>query len=228
MKTIILLHGAMGAEIQLQPLKRLLQGSYKVHTLNFSGHGGNPFLKSFSIQDFANEIVSFCEAHQLNEVHLFGYSMGGYVALYLARHYPHLVTSVITFATKLIWDKAIAAKEVSMLQPDIIELKVPAFAERLQEIHSPNDWKILMKITNQMLTQMGERNPLQVEDFRFIKAPVLLMLGDGDKMVSLDETITLFKHLPKVQLLVIPGTPHAIDQVDVEILAFHINKFIEK
>ena len=228
MKTIILLHGATGSEVQLQSLRQKLEGSYAIHTLNFSGHGGKPFSKEFSIPFFANELVAFCEANQLKEVNIFGYSMGGYVALYLARHYPHLVTSVVTLGTKLLWDKPIAAKEVAMMQPEIIEQKFPAFAQSLQQMHSPNDWKILMTKTSEMLTEMGECNPLQLEDYEYITAPVLLMLGDRDNMVSLDETVIAYKHLPNSHLAVLPATPHPIEKVDVEILAFQINKFIEK
>ncbi len=228
MKTIVLLHGAMGSEVQLQSLRQKLEGSYAVHSFNFSGHGGKPFSKKFSIPSFADELVAFCKVHQLKEAHLFGYSMGGYVALYLARHYPNLVTSVVTLGTKLLWDTAIAAKEVAMLQPDIIEQKVPAFAQGLLQMHSPTNWKDLMKKTSEMLTKMGEQNPLQKEDYQYIAVPVLLMLGDRDKMVSLDETVTAFKHLPNSHLAILPATPHPIEKVDVEILAFHINKFIEK
>ncbi len=228
MKTIVLLHGAMGAAPQLQPLEQQLKNDYIVYSLNFSGHGAKPFLESFSIQNFANEVIEFCEANQLKRVNFFGYSMGGYVALYLARHYPHLATSVVTLGTKLLWNQAIAAKEVAMMQPDIIKQKVPAFAQRLQQMHSPNDGKDLMNKTGKMLTEMGEHNPLQIEDYQYITAPVLLMLGDRDKMVSFDETVAAFKHLPKSQLAVMPGAPHAIEQVDVEILAYHITKFIGK
>ena len=40
MKTILLLHGAIGAADQLQPLAQVLAAHYNVHTLSFSGHGG--------------------------------------------------------------------------------------------------------------------------------------------------------------------------------------------
>jgi pimeloyl-ACP methyl ester carboxylesterase len=228
MKTIVLLHGAMGSEVQLHSLRKQLEGDYAVHLFNFSGHGGKPFSKEFSIPSFASELIAFCEVHQLNEIHLFGYSMGGYVALYIARNHPHLVSSIITLGTKIFWDKEVAAKEVATMQPVIIEQKVPAFAQRLQQMHSPNDWKDLMTKTGKMLIEMGEHNPLQMEDYQYITTPVLLMLGDRDKMVSLDETVTAFKHLPNSHLAVLPATPHPIEKVDVELLAFHINKFLGK
>ena len=51
MKNIVLLHGAIGAKDQLQPLADLLKNDFIVHVFNFSGHGGKPFAEEhFSIE----------------------------------------------------------------------------------------------------------------------------------------------------------------------------------
>ena len=225
-KTLLFLHGALGSESQLLPLKEMLKGECDVHSFNFAGHGGKVLPETFSIKLFVEETVLFCEANALKSVSIFGYSMGGYVALYLAKHYPHLVESVITLGTKLNWDETVAAKEVKMMQPDIIEQKVPAFAAQLQKQHNPADWKIVMTKTAHMLTEMGRNNPLQTPDYNDIQCPVLLMLGDRDKMVTMDETVAAYQLLPKAQLSILPGTPHAIEQVDVEMVNLLVRKFI--
>ena len=85
MKNLLLLHGATGDEKQLIPLKEKLDDHYKVYTLNFSGHGGKPFPPGdFSIPLFAEEVKTFLKSNNFNEINIFGYSMGGYVAMYLA------------------------------------------------------------------------------------------------------------------------------------------------
>ena len=116
-KTLLLLHGALGSESQLHPLKEMMNGGYDVHSFNFAGHGGKALPETFSIKSFAEETVLFCEANEIKSVSIFGYSMGGYVALYLAKHYPYLVESVITLGTKLRWDEAAFAfrAEISAL-----------------------------------------------------------------------------------------------------------------
>ena len=86
--------------------------------------------------------------------------MGGYVALYLAFHQPQLVESVITLGTKLLWDETTAAKETAMMQPEVILQKVPGFANQLAQRHHPQDWKVVMTKTAEMLTAMGNNNPL--------------------------------------------------------------------
>src|ERR1051326_9543575 len=87
---LLLLHGAIGSKVQLEPLASLLGDKYSVHSMNFSGHGGEPLPEQFSIAGFANDVLSYLEGNNLPRVNIFGYSMGGYVALYLARHYPQI------------------------------------------------------------------------------------------------------------------------------------------
>jgi esterase/lipase len=54
MNSILLLHGALGSAEQLVPLKTALEQSGRnVFSLNFSGHGGAPFMNEFGIAQFA-------------------------------------------------------------------------------------------------------------------------------------------------------------------------------
>ena len=71
----------------------------------------------------------------IQTIDIFGYSMGGYVALWLARFYPDRVGKIFTLGTKLKWNDEEAEKEIKMLNPEKVELKVPAFAQQLAERH---------------------------------------------------------------------------------------------
>src|SRR5690349_10027502 len=122
MKPLLLLHGALGSADQFDQLNKLLRDKYQVHTLNFSGHGGNPFPEQdFSIPLFALEVLHYMEENRIERPSFFGYSMGGYIAMYLAKNLSHKVESVITLATKFQWDKEIAARESKMLDANAIE-----------------------------------------------------------------------------------------------------------
>lgn len=225
MNHILLLHGAIGAASQLQPLQSMLENDFKTHTLNFNGHGANAFGNAFSIEQFATEVADYIQDNGLESIHIFGYSMGGYVAMYLATKYPDLVKSICTLATKFYWDEAVAEKEIKMLDVDKIEEKIPAFAKQLELRHAPNNWKDVLGKTKEMLIAMGNNNPLKEADYSTITNPVLVMLGDRDKMVLLEETVNVHKALPNAQMAVLPGTPHPLEQVDMEQLAFQIKRF---
>lgn len=227
MQHIILLHGALGSKDQLQPLAKELDHSFQVHRFNFSGHGGRPFPGiAFSIPLFAEQIAEYMKETNIEQANIFGYSMGGYAALHLAKHYPHKINRLVTLATKFHWDNQTAAREVKMLDAKTIQEKVPAFAAQLQQRHAPNDWVALLNKTKELLTGLGQQNALQVNDYTYITTPSLILLGDRDKMVTIEETVAVYKQLPGAQFGVLPGTPHAFEQVNVSFLADMITRFI--
>ncbi|MEO6254233.1 MAG: alpha/beta fold hydrolase [Ferruginibacter sp.] len=227
MQQILLLHGAIGAMDQFSALEDDLTRSFLVYRLNFSGHGGTPFAgKPFSIALFAEEVISFLDKKEIESISIFGYSMGGYVAMYLAKHHPQRVHKIITLATKFSWDEAIAAKEMKMLNAEKIEEKLPDFATSLQKRHTPNNWKTVLERTAAMLFDMGNDNPLKPGDYTNIQHPALLMLGDRDKMVTLDETVEVYKAMPNAQLAVLPATAHPIEMVDPVRLTYELRRFL--
>ena len=67
----------------------------------------------------------------------------------------NIINSIVTFGTKFNWSKEAAAKEVKMLNPEVIEEKVPKFAQMLKDTHAPNDWKTLLHKTAAMMKGLG-------------------------------------------------------------------------
>jgi esterase/lipase len=225
MQHILLLHGAIGAKDQLQPLAEQLEAIFLVHTINFRGHGGETIPDVFSIELFAQDVLNYLEKNTIERINIFGYSMGGYVALYLAKHYPAKVEKVFTLATKFLWTPEIAAKETKMLDAGKIAEKIPAFAHILEHRHAPNDWKTVLNKTAEMMAGMGNKNPLQFNDYESIHHSALIAIGDKDTMVTLEETTNVYHKLKNASLLVIPETQHPIEKVDVNRLKKEIVTF---
>jgi pimeloyl-ACP methyl ester carboxylesterase len=226
---LIILHGALGDARQLEPLTTPLSGVGEIHIFGFPGHGEQPMPASaFSIPLFAESLLKFIQEKEWTQVNIFGYSMGGYVALYLAKQHPNLVHRIITLATKFHWDEPTAAGEVKMLDPDTMRAKVPAFAAVLEQRHKAGGWREVLKRTAEMMLAMGRDNPLKIADYAEIKQEVLLLLGDRDKMVGLDETLAVRNALPVAQLGILPGVPHPVEQVDTEVLSCIIRRFLNR
>lgn len=225
MKNIILLHGAIGAKDQLEPLAvELKQHGYNVFTLSFSGHGQTPFATNFGIEQFALELEQFIKVNNLQQPSVFGYSMGGYVALYLARQQPTLLGNIITLGTKFEWSPEISAKETKMLDSKTIIEKVPKFAETLQKRHG-QDWELLLQKTTEMMLSLGIKNALSLNDFTTIENNVLIGLADKDNMVSLEETTAVYKQLKNGAMYMLPNTKHPIESVNVKLLSLVIKEF---
>lgn len=227
MQTILLLHGALGSAGQLTPLAEALGNTYDVHRLNFSGHGGNAMPeRPFDMEMFAEDVLRYMETHGLERAAVFGYSMGGYVGMYLAKRYPEKISRLITLATKFHWDEATAVKEIKMLDPEQTAAKVPAFAEALQARHAPNDWKGLMLGTADMIRRLGENNALRPEDYPLITTPCLLLLGDRDKMITLEETVQTYQLLPDARMGILPATGHPVEKLNLQVAKCMVDNFL--
>jgi pimeloyl-ACP methyl ester carboxylesterase len=185
---------------------------------NFSGHGGNAFSKKgFGIETFADELLNFLTENQIDQADVFGYSMGGYVALWLAHQHPDRVGKIVTLGTKFDWSPESAEKEIKKLNPRKIEEKIPAFAKILQERHAPNWEEVLLK-TAGMMTSLG-RQPLLTENvLKKIKSRVHILLGDQDEMADLNFSKQVAAWLEFGEFDTLPNTPHPIEKVNIDFI----------
>lgn len=79
---LFLLHGALGAGRQFDALAAVLHPHFRIHRLDFEGHGtssnrGRPF----RVLHFAENVVESMDASSIGSAAFFGYSVGGYVEL---------------------------------------------------------------------------------------------------------------------------------------------------
>ena len=228
MQNILLLHGAIGSSVQLEPLAELLTNNYKVNLLNLSGHGGKQIPdEQFSIEMFGEDVLYFIEKNKLGKINVYGYSMGGYVALYIARNFPDKINKIFTTATKFDWNEESSLKESRLLNPEKIIEKIPKFAEQLSERHSAENWKQVLKKTAEMMINLGKNKLLKDVDFSLIENEVLLSVGDRDNMVSIEETVDVYRKLQNGKLLIFPDTPHPIEKISAERLANEIELFFK-
>src|SRR4051812_21159467 len=115
MADVLLLHGALASANQFDKLIPLLQPGLRAGAIHFSGHGGtlmNPM--GYTFQVFADDILKYVNDKGIEKVSLFGYSMGGYAALYFAKLHPQRVQNVFTLNVKFRWDAGSTQKEMAM------------------------------------------------------------------------------------------------------------------
>src|SRR5690606_942962 len=101
----LLLHGALGCKKQFEDLQKILSENPKIHALDFDGHGENHSDESFSMELFSKNILNFLNEKNIEKTDVFGYSMGGYAALCLAKKQPERLGKIMTLGTKFLWDK---------------------------------------------------------------------------------------------------------------------------
>jgi pimeloyl-ACP methyl ester carboxylesterase len=170
---MLLLHGALGAASQFEPLRNALPDTLSVHAPDFMGHGSRALPGSpFSILRLVDQVVELIESQGLQGTPCFGYSMGGYVALVIAATRPGLLGQVTTLATRFAWSPDVTAREMAQLDPDVIAAKVPRFATTLEARHVAAGWRQLCAATARLLQELGDAPLLNDAVFSRITIPV--------------------------------------------------------
>ncbi|MFY8189375.1 MAG: alpha/beta fold hydrolase [Bacteroidia bacterium] len=228
MEKVLCLHGALGSKAQFAGLIEWLKNDFDCHAINLAGHGGELIpAQGLTFQTFAGNILDYLNAHQIEKINLFGFSMGGYAALYFAHLHPERVNKIFTLNVKFNWDPITTAKETGMLDPDKMFEKVPAFANNLMVIHGMHLWKTLLKSTSDMMKQLSETVVLSEEQLVAIQHPILLGIGDRDQTSSVAETLAVYQKLKNAQLWVLPNTAHPFERIDSNALENMTKKFFK-
>lgn len=225
-KNLLLLHGALADKTQFDSLFPSIKDKFSVYTLDLDGHGSSQLHhQHFRIEYFVETVLRYLDEHSLPRVDIFGYSMGGLVGLNLASKYEERVRSVFTLAVKFNWRPEFAQKESAFLKPEYLLRKVPHFAKILKERHTAFGWRNVLDRTNEMFEYLGNSTTINASDFQTLSIPVRVSVGDKDQMVSIEETVEVFRHLVKGQLQIFPNTLHPFEKISLEELSASINSF---
>ncbi|MGN7724115.1 alpha/beta fold hydrolase [Chitinophaga sp. 22620] len=224
---LLLLHGALGASRHFDPIVPVLSEQYTIHRFDFHGHGGTALPAApLSIELYTAQLLDYIRDNRLGPVAVFGYSLGGYVALHAALQAPGTVERVQTLATKFNWSPGTASKETRRLDAAFLQEKAPAYVEQLAALHGEEGWKNLLPATAGLMTALGAHPLLTKENLSSINIPVRLMVGDRDTMVGIEETLAVFKSLPQASMAVLPDTKHPLDTVNNALLLWEIRSFM--
>ena len=215
---LLLLHGGLfDIDQQFGELLPHLSRDRQVVAMDLQGHGRtNDVDRPLTAEHLASDVVGLLEHLGLAQVDVFGFSVGGAVALRLAIHHPQLVRRLVVSSVSFHPDGdrgenagAVAEMTVDMIAGTPME---QAYRER-----SPHPEKLQDLLTK--LSHFDEGFPgWSDDDIRGIAAPTLITVGDCD-MVRLDHAVRFlrlrggdvngdFDGVPASQLAVFPGTTH--------------------
>jgi pimeloyl-ACP methyl ester carboxylesterase len=105
---VLLLHGwTASADLNFFPVYDCLAGTYRVIAPDARGHGrGMRPAGPFSLEDCADDAAALLDLAGADRVIAVGYSMGGPIAMLLARRHPGRVKALVMQATALEWRDA--------------------------------------------------------------------------------------------------------------------------
>lgn len=226
---LLLLHGANGTAATMQPLVDPLRArvTAPVLALDLLGHGGRPVPEHFSVEDFAADVIATMDRDGIAQAVLLGYSFGGYIALYLARHHPRRVAGVCTLATKLRFDANTVQHFVHLADPARLSRPGNPRAAQLAQDHHPQDWRRISENNRALFTALGAIPSLTDDDLRAITAPALVISGELDQLVTPQETLEIAGLIPRSEVATFRGFGHPLAAVPLDRVAWLVGEWLK-
>lgn len=223
---LIMLHGSNGCAAEMAGLAKALQPHAAVTASDLLGHGGRSVPDGYTLADMADDLLG--ELTDSGPSFLLGYSLGGYLALYLARHHPELVRGVVCIAVKHVFDARGVGHVVYLAEPARLARPGNPRKAEMERAHGAANWEQVSRNTQLLFQRMGEAPPLKDGDLRAIAAPVLCLSGDLDSLVPLGEFRQLAASLPNARAGLWPGSAHPIRKVPLRDAAREIAGFVRE
>lgn len=201
---------------------------HRVITFDNRGVGASSGAPAESIEEMAQDAITFIEAMGLDQVDLFGFSMGGMIAQEIVLMKPQLVRKMIIAGTGPAGGEGIS-KVAGVTYLDMIRglltgqnpkqflffTRTPAgvragkeFLQRIQERSENRDRKITVAALQAQLKALRRWGAKSPADLSRVQHPVLVANGDSDRMVPSQNTHDLARRLPNSELVIYPDAGH--------------------
>jgi pimeloyl-ACP methyl ester carboxylesterase len=236
---LLLLHGGLfDIEQQFGALIPSLSAGRRVIATDFQGHGRtNDIDRPLATHDLASDVIGLLEHLGVDSVDVFGFSVGGAVALDLAIHHPELVRKLIVSSVSFRpeGDRGGNAEAVAEMTVDMIA--GTPMEERYLAVSPHPDREHLQGLLDKLARYGEGETGWSDDEIRGIAAPTLFTVGDCD-MVKLDHAVKFlqlrggdvngdFEGVPASQLAVFPGTTHFFGLARTELVRDVVITFLD-
>lgn len=214
---------------------------HRVITFDNRGVGASSGSTPKTIGAMAKDAVVFIRALGLEQVDLFGFSMGGMIAQVIAADEPQLVRKVIVAGTgpaggegitRVTWLSHLDTLRGLLTLQDpkqfLFFTRTPAgrragkeFLSRLKERTEHRDKSISLRSYGAQLTAIHRWGKQQPTDLSTIRQPFLVANGESDRMVPTVNSLDLARRIPDADLVIYPDAGHG------GVFQFH-QQFVDK
>lgn len=194
----------------LDPHFRVIRPDSRAH-----GKTNNP-LGKLTYGQMADDVAALCQVLGLTRPLIFGFSGGGQVALEIGMNYPDLAESLVNAGAYYTQE---GINNSFLVQAGLegpgkvnfarFEAENAGWIEMLQEAHvSGGDreyWRTFMlQISSLWWTPLD----YSAEDMQKVIAPSLVLLGDRDGIIPIQQAVDMYRMLPNAELAIVPNATH--------------------
>ena len=207
-KPLVLIHGSFGTTAGWSTVLPTLEKNRQVIAVELQGHGHTADRDTpFSMEQMADDVAELLKALKISSADVFGYSMGGCVALGLAIRHPELVGKLAVLG-------ATAGATKDTYNPESLKLlrsitpanfNFPEVKDPYTKVApDPSKWPVLVA---KVVKLSSDFNGFSDKEIKSIKAQTLIMLGDRDG-VRPEHGVEMYRLIPNAQLAIFPGGDH--------------------
>jgi pimeloyl-ACP methyl ester carboxylesterase len=218
---LVLLHGGFGTiETEFGRMLPLVAETRQVIAVELQAHGHTADIdRPLGFEQMADDVAALIAYLELDHADLFGFSLGGGVALQTAIRHPELVRKLLVASAPYRrdgWYPEVLAGMAAMNDAGAAEamLGSPMHDAYISSAPIPEAWPTLVAKLGQLLGEDYD----WAKGVSAIEAPTLVIVGDADSVrpAHAVELFVLlgggvpgdFAGLPNAQLAVLPGTTH--------------------
>lgn len=157
----------------------------------------------------ADDVIAFMDGLNIPKAHLVGHSLGGDVALYCAAKYTDRCITVTSIGSTGAVNDAVK-KYKNTFDPEALKKAGKTnIIEMLKKNHydaSGGDWERFIK---QVLLNTERYPNFSDEDLRKITIPFLLIAGDEDELIQVEEIDRLKENIKNIQIEIMDRCGHS-------------------
>jgi pimeloyl-ACP methyl ester carboxylesterase len=225
---LVMLHGATGSGREhFATLRPILADGFRCFMPDARGHAGTVWdpSESWTTADLVADLDAFVDAVGLGSFHLLGYSLGGMTALHYASRFPDRIRTLIAVSIGVEREPRLAVGR-ALMDPDRVERDDPGWAARLAARHDPmhgsGSWRRLLEA---IVSDIASQPLLSGPDLRRIDAPTLVVAGDRDPFVPVNQASGLARQVRDGRLLIVPDVGHDALVDGVPVLSAALSDF---
>jgi pimeloyl-ACP methyl ester carboxylesterase len=225
---LVLLHGGLlTLDLAFGPLIPALAERHQVIGVELQGHGHTGDIdRPMRLDSLADDVASLLALLNLGRADVFGFSLGGMVALTMGLRHPDRIGRLVIASVD---HRPNHAEFERADDPDVAKrMPTQADFQAMRDAHArvaprPEDFDATAEKTSSMVHAFAGWSDSQL---RSISASTLLLVGDTD-FVPLENAVAMFKQIPDAELAVLPGTTHmGVTRIADRVLAM-VRPFLE-
>ncbi len=241
-KSLIILHGLFGSSDNWLTIGRKLAEHYRVYIIDQRNHGDSLHDKLHTYEAMAEDLAEFITAHNIENPHIMGHSMGGKTAMQFAVTHPDLFDKLVVVD---IAPKAYPVHHDEILEGlesiDLATIKTRSDADKQLAEYVPElgvrqfllknlnrdssksySWKINLPVISQSIEKISEgpKEKLKTEK------QVLFVGGKNSNYIKEADFTTIDSFFPNAEIEMVEGAGHWIHAEKPEAFLEIVERFL--